>query len=202
MSKKKLNFSLLDKLTICAGIGKGKRICTMQAANLLGQIAEGKITLKEALEGDIYPEDKLDCVHPELNYLCITINDSLETDKQRKTFAKKYLPQIVGTRGTAKQNAKIDAAIDKAEQGLEDEITEENAKVYKNKLAKLVAKYLKTYNVLDFSLAEEIRDTADEIVDVLEKDIDLDDYTESLDIYMTRLEAGIACANKIKGKRK
>lgn len=198
---KKVDFSLLGKFRITPGAGYGKEVCVMQAANILIAIAEGKTTLSEALQptgsyGKRY-SDSVTCVHEGLNNLCININDSLDTDKQRMAFAKKYLPLVLGTRGTKAQNSKIDKAFRQVDFDLESKLIEKGLVTPRRSLYKAINRYLQS-KTKKFSFVENIRRAADILGERMGDTYYPHEHYDELYLSKLKLIAGLKAAGKLK----
>lgn len=111
---KPVDLSFLKDFSFGTGAGyyPDKKVCIMSAGALAVRIAEGTLTLTQALERDIdgdenrYTTDNIDCVHPELRDLCINLNDGgFQDDEDRKEWALKTLPRILGTADETRDDA-------------------------------------------------------------------------------------------------
>jgi hypothetical protein len=101
-----LDFSILDGFTFGTGAGRysEKRACIMSGLYLVTQIAEGKITLDQAIakdeegEAEFEVNDRVTCVSPLVRDLVVHRNDLHSvSDEERKLWAMKTMPRIVGT---------------------------------------------------------------------------------------------------------
>lgn len=114
-----LDFSVLDQFEFIGGTGNygSKQVCAMTALHLVVEIAKGTVTLAQATgqepmpgrrvirkqmfsdtpEGGIPVADHVACVSPTLNAIVIRRNDAMEDPEERKKWAMKILPKLVGT---------------------------------------------------------------------------------------------------------
>lgn len=86
-----------------------KEVCIMNALYLAVEIAEGRLTLEQALKGQIGVSTSVDCVHDVIHNLAMSANDSFRDDAARKAWALATLPRLLGTRaGGKRQTARIE----------------------------------------------------------------------------------------------
>lgn len=99
-----VDLSILDQFAFVAGSGNygGRQVCIMTGLHLCTEIAAGRITLEEALAGEVDVQDRVDCVSRVLNSLCISRNDSFSdldnANVKRKDWAVALLPKLLGTK--------------------------------------------------------------------------------------------------------
>jgi len=166
-SKKKalppVDLKFLRKFDFIDSVGDvaSREVCVMSGLYLATEIAAGKITLKEALEG--YPDgsyvemtDRVDCVHPILNTLAIHRNDAFIDPKKRKAWALKTLPRLLGTKGNAKNEIRLNRIAEVVMEKIRDA-----------KIKDLVAKY---YKRKDPDFLNEAHDLAIESLSISELD--------------------------------